>query len=980
MTIHYSKEIQVKDYFDIYTHYVKQFGKNILILMQVGSFHECYNTDNEGPDLFILGERINMTVTQKNKSKPLSISNPRMMGFPSYIVDDMIDKIVKFGYTVVRIDQTTEPPLPKREIVGIFSPGTLINSTSNNLICIIIDALKLKTQYPILCIGITSYNMATGIGCCYETVSTQYDTMLALDNIIRFLEKYPAGEIIYHFSDGLMEYINTNGTINKMSCDDIIKYLGIKDNITMYKINNFNIISNVKFMESTIKSVFNTDMEHINLHAYNYARISLVALIDYVKNHQQVLLNKLTEPTYFEHINTLYLGNRALSQLMVLPSNIEDKCNITLFDIICKTKTPMGKRFLYEELCNPIIDSNELNNRYNIIEIILKNNIFNKLSDVMTNIYDIPKLVRKIELNKIHPNELYQLYASFIQIVKTFKMIRTLDEKDRIVFKNILEIDKLKTDELKKIINHMEHTFDLEYIQGLLYNNYKDEEKNYIINEKYPNIINLTKKIETSNNFMENLVSILDKYIADDNKVIKKDFNAITLKNNDRDGFYLLLTKRRAKILLDKLSKLEEIDINGVIIKVKDLEFNDLPKSNNTKITCKDIIKISSDVVILKSQLANELKDAFYKEANIIIDIYGEVIKKTSNIIKILDFLNSGAISAYMNGYCKPTIEKADISFFEAENLRHPIVEIINKDIIYYPYNIELGKTKNGILLFGLNAAGKSTLMKSIGLAIILAQIGYYVPASKYTFQPYKNMFTRIQTIDNIYKGLSSFMVELYDIISILLRHSSNTLVIADEVCSSTEEKSANIIVAYMLETLEKSNTSFITATHLHGIAELPSVKNLKKIKIMHIKVRYDDVKDMLIYERKLSEGEGDKYYGVMVAKYTLRNDDFNRRTKEIEMEYDDYFIKKSKYNSSILAVECFICKSKNKLETHHINFQKDFMSNNRMKDKEHIQKNANYNLIILCSHCHDEVDRGNIIINQWIKTSNGIELDWYKK
>ena len=64
----YNKEIFVKDYFDIHNHYIKIYGKSTLILMQVGSFHEAYNTDNEGPDLYFLGERINMTVTQKNKS------------------------------------------------------------------------------------------------------------------------------------------------------------------------------------------------------------------------------------------------------------------------------------------------------------------------------------------------------------------------------------------------------------------------------------------------------------------------------------------------------------------------------------------------------------------------------------------------------------------------------------------------------------------------------------------------------------------------------------------------------------------------------------------------------------------------------------------------------------------------------------------------------------------------------------------------
>ena len=85
-----------------------------------------------------------------------------------------------------------------------------------------------------------------------------------------------------------------------------------------------------------------------------------------------------------------------------------------------------------------------------------------------------------------------------------------------------------------------------------------------------------------------------------------------------------------------------------------------------------------------------------------------------------------------------------------------------------------------------------------------------------------------------------------------------------------------------MLETLEKSNTSFITATHLHTIASMDSVKNLKKVVPMHLKVDFDNDTDTLIYKRQLEEGQGEMYYGVMVAKYLMKNDNFNERTLKL--------------------------------------------------------------------------------------------------
>jgi DNA mismatch repair protein MutS len=267
--------------------------------------------------------------------------------------------------------------------------------------------------------------------------------------------------------------------------------------------------------------------------------------------------------------------------------------------------------------------------------------------------------------------------------------------------------------------------------------------------------------------------------------------------------------------------------------------------------------------------------------------------------------------------------------------------------------------------------------MKSIGLNIILAQIGYFTASTSFEYFPYKSLFTRIVGTDNLFKGQSSFMVELTELMAILKRNNSNTLIIGDEICKGTEIKSANIIISYMLETLSKSNTSFITATHLHELVEMESVKKIKNIKIKHLKLTYDSINDILIYDRYLLDGPGESFYGLQVAKYLMKDKDFNQRTSELLNEYDSINIKTSKYNSNIYMNQCEICKSKNKLETHHIVWQKDFDSENINKDKIFLQKNNASNLVVLCSLCHDKVDRNEIIINGWKETSNGMIFDY---
>jgi DNA mismatch repair ATPase MutS len=168
--------------------------------MQVGSFHECYCTDNEGINLMKIAEQLDIICTRKNGKEPVSKSNPRMLGFPIHVTPNYIEKLSNLNYTIVKIDQTTEPPKPKREVTSIISPGTFIDNNLNNkasyIVSIVIEKIN---KNNLLSIGLASYNLSTGYGSFYETYSTSKDPMLGLDDSLRYLETCPPREIIvYH--------------------------------------------------------------------------------------------------------------------------------------------------------------------------------------------------------------------------------------------------------------------------------------------------------------------------------------------------------------------------------------------------------------------------------------------------------------------------------------------------------------------------------------------------------------------------------------------------------------------------------------------------------------------------------------------------------------------------------------------------------------------------------------------------------------
>ena len=203
-----------------------------------------------------------------------------------------------------------------------------------------------------------------------------------------------------------------------MKQEEIISYLGIKiENTYSIKITQHKkVIWQKNLFEKIYKTESNIDIfEILGLQFLNWARLSLVLLLDYVLNHQPRLLEHLRMPNIFTSNKYLYLGNRALEQLNIITKSSNEP---SLLNIINYTKTSIGKRYLNSQLVMPLIDSKLLNQRYDAIKKILDNDHQNKLSDYLEDIYDLDKIIRKLEINIINPYELYQLYLSFYQINK----------------------------------------------------------------------------------------------------------------------------------------------------------------------------------------------------------------------------------------------------------------------------------------------------------------------------------------------------------------------------------------------------------------------------------------------------------------------------------------------------------------------------------------------------------------------------------
>ena len=366
--------------------------------------------------------------------------------------------------------------------------------------------------------------------------------------------------------------------------------------------------------------------------------------------------------------------------------------------------------------------------------------------------------------------------------------------------------------------------------------------------------------------------------------LIDESASMIKLDNTDKDGWFLSTTKKRAEALKQALKKKE-----GVLIATKQVSQEDIILSNTTsacRVSTQEFKTMADQLVSLIDDAKSRTSEIFGKFSSDFTIRFGGDLQYLCDVIIEIDLCACAAAVADKRRYCRPKISRHETekgSFIRAKDIRHAIIECLQTGLQYVPASISLGKENetsadddlaftnmqdmNGMLLYGCNSAGKSSLMKAVGLSIVLAQAGFYVPAKEFRFRPFNSVMTRILGNDDIFKGHSSFATEMSELCGILKRADNRTMVLGDEIANSTESTSGLAIVAAAVDRLSKQESKFIFATHLHELSKLHCIQSLKNVRHFHLEIRYDASLDALVYDRCLKEGSGSAIYGLEIAK-----------------------------------------------------------------------------------------------------------------
>jgi DNA mismatch repair protein MutS len=1010
----------IKEYLELTKDYCDKFGENTIVLMQNGAFFEVYGLKDEnnflhGCQIVEFSRICDLNIVDKKSAgdKNVMINNDKVVnaGFKTHLIEKYIKKLQESGFTTVvyEEDEEDDPVSNKkrRSLTGVYSPGTFFSydpeMITNNTCCIWIETKKprLKSDKDYIYIGVAQLDIYTGTCSIMEYNQLYINNPCTFDELERFISIYKPSEtiIVSNLSDiqlnDIVSYANIQSKLTHYVslhyselCKNTIKALNCeKQTYQTQLLNKFYKIADMQ----TFMSVFNDNV---------YATQSFCYLLDFIYQHNPNLVYKIAEPKLDNNSDRLILANHSLQQLNIIEDDAYKGKYSSVVKMLNECITPMGKRQFKYNFLKPITDQKYLQNEYDIVEHLLTNfDEYYIFKHLLVQIKDISAILRQIMLLKASPKSMYNLYSA----IQSATLLHNYVIENRML--NAYLNDKLCNynnllNDIRTVSNYMESVLLLDKCKDI--DNIQKIESSFIcdgvdidLDNKIKTLIDSQDQLETCRVYFNSIISQYENsnkkkkpktkkpMEEDDGKGEGEEEDAksyVKIHETEKNNFSLIATDRRCKILEETIKKNKSVTLQYKSSHSnKDMQFTlsleldyNKQSSSNKTITNSQISLLCKNVGTIKVNLIDTVSKVYQNIVRSMQD-YQDCLTNISDFITYIDLAYAKTFIANKYNYCKPEIvlSSTNKSFIVAKDLRHCLIEKIQQTELYVANDISIGKSDDnnldGILLYGTNAVGKTSLIRALGISVVMAQAGLYVPASEYKFSPYKYIFTRILGNDNIFKGLSTFAVEMSELRTILRLADKNSLVLGDELCSGTESISAVSIFVAGVQALTAVDCSFIFATHLHEIIEYDEITSLHNVGMKHMSVIYDKENDCLVYNRKLQDGPGNNMYGLEVCKSLGLPKEFLENAHNIRMKYHPESgsvldLKSSPYNAKHIAGGmCEKCNIHPAVDVHHLIYQNEADEKGIIKKKDlglTFNKNHKANLTNLCEKCHDEIHK----------------------
>lgn len=496
---------------------------------------------------------------------------------------------------------------------------------------------------------------------------------------------------------------------------------------------------------------------------------------------------------------------------------------VTLIDVIDRTISPMGGRLLKRWLALPLIDMEKINQRHEVVQYLLDDAVnLKKIQNQIKFINDIERLISKVATVKISPREVVQLKNALEAIVPIKALTQKTDNKALQHIGDSLELCEELRQRIKATLNE-------EAPVNIL--------KGNTISSDFSSELKELRSLSTSGK------DYLDAMLQRESEIT--GITSLKIASNNVYGYYI-------EVRHSHRDKVPEHWIRKQTLVNAERYITEELKEYETK-----ILGAEERILAIEQQLFSELV--------LWIGQFIKPVQKNSALIAQLDCLCGFAQLAFENKYTRPEIN--DSFALDIKNGRHPVIEKqLPHGEPYIANDVYLDRDRQQIIMItGPNMSGKSAILRQTALIVLLAQMGSFVPAEHAKIGLTDKIFTRVGASDNISMGESTFMVEMNETASILNNISERSLVLLDEIGRGTSTYDgisiAWAISEYLHEHPSKAKTLF--ATHYHELNEM--TETFARIKNFNVSVK--ELKNNVLFLRKLVEGGSQHSFGIHVAK-----------------------------------------------------------------------------------------------------------------
>ena len=787
-------------------HYLKtkEDYPDCIVFYRLGDFYEMFFDD-----AITVSRELELTLTGRDCGME---ERAPMCGVPFHSAEVYISRLISNGHKVAICEQVEDPKKAKgmveREVIRVITPGTtvdeaILDESANNYLVVLFMSGE-----------------ATGLAAADASTGEVYAAELSEEKeIIDELASYSPKEILVNeaFSRAVAKQIEMSFGIKCERREELFEG-GVSE---------------------VLSGQFGKPLDELGLSEKPETAFAAAGALRYIKYAQKAsieYINKLSVYSIKEYMELDYATRRNLE----ITETMRDKSKRgSLFWVLDKTKTAMGRRKLRQWMEKPLLNPIDINKRLMSVKELTDDAMGrDDLTEILSRTYDISRIISRISVMTVTPKDLISLKQTLLQLPEL--------EMRLSAFKSPIFAD-------------MTRDFDmLEDVCGLIDRAIDEEKATSIVRDGGMIRRGYNADADTLRDAKENGAKWLAEVEAEERE--RTGIPKLRTGYNKVFGYYIEVTNSyKDKVPEDYIRKQTLTNVERFITpKLKEIEST--------------ILGASERLVALEIQLYNEL----------CAKLAGELdrMKRVADVIAVTDVLASFAEAAYKNKYVMPEVDNGSV--IDIKDGRHPVVEALSRDVIFVPNDSYLNCDEDRMLIItGPNMAGKSTYMRQTAVITLMAQIGSFVPASSARIGVVDRIFTRVGASDDIASGQSTFMLEMTEVSNILRNATKNSLIILDEIGRGTSTFDGLAIawaVAEYIHSKRKIGAKTMFATHYHEMTELED--KLEGVKNYRIAVNKRG--DEITFLRRIVRGGADESYGIEVAALAGVPQDVIKRAKVI--------------------------------------------------------------------------------------------------